>query len=52
MANSADFDQTAPKEQSDQSFHCFVLPLFQLRIISVYYKRIIKTKIKKNKIKI
>ena len=29
MANSADFDQTVPKEQSDQSFHCLVLPLFQ-----------------------
>ena len=32
MANSADPDQTAPKEQSDQSLHCFLgitVPVFR-----------------------
>ena len=29
MANSADPDQTAPKEQSDLRMHCLDMPFFQ-----------------------
>ena len=30
LANGADPDQTAPKEQSDQGLHCLLRPLHQI----------------------